>query len=118
MQLRSLHPGSGRQAIELGFRGVVVEAAVKACLAAAAIDILEDRNEVPASDRAGYVEGWRLHGCFLAAEAIEAATSLAILICASRSRSWYRPAMKWKSVQLTNTDPSSSWVTSMRTGQS
>ena len=86
-RLPSLHPGSGCQSVEMYF-GTAGEGAVDALLAsAAAIHIFENCHEVSARDRAGVVEAWRLHGCFLAAEAIEAATSLAILIWGSRSRS-------------------------------
>src|SRR6185369_16373258 len=55
-----------------------------------AVEVGQDGEQVaavkdwPAADRNCQAD----HGCFLAADAIEAATSLAIAICASRSVSW------------------------------
>jgi hypothetical protein len=65
------------------------EAAVYALRASrAAIDVTEDRDEI-APQRTGQLAGSCIfHGCFLAAEAMDAATSVAMAIWASRSLSW------------------------------
>src|SRR3954468_20996620 len=84
--LESLHSRCGGKSVEVHLS--LAEAAIDARPGAgAAIYVSKNCNEVTSLKGTGYVGASCLHGCFLAAEAIEAATSLAILICASRSRS-------------------------------
>ena len=83
----SLHSGGGGETIELGI--AAIDCAIDAFHAGrSAIEVGEDRNEIAARKGSRVAasqicEGF--HGCFLAAEAIEAATSVAILIWGSRS---------------------------------
>ena len=84
--MTSLHPGSRGKPTKVHFR--ISKSAVDAPLAAAAaVYVREDCNEITTLQGRGYIEASCLHGCFLAAEAMEAATSVAIVIWASRLRS-------------------------------
>src|SRR4029078_921948 len=104
--LSSLHAGSRGTSIELHFS--IAEGGINAHLrASAAVHVGKNCNQIATLQRAGHVGARALHGCFLADEAIEAATSVAILIWGSRSVSWYLPATNLKSVQLSQTVPSS-----------
>ena len=84
--LVSLHPGGRGKSLETGLQ---IKAAVNASLRArTAVHVSQNGNEVTALERTLNVGASGFHGCFLTAEAIEAATSLAILIWGSRLRSW------------------------------